>query len=234
MANDSIACEIPSTQEVVDALRQHPNEVDYAAQTAVEFFYTKVLITVNANISSKEVWTANNSYVDILKGDWATFYATAHILLQQYSNIDNILANTSSDSSDEDGSKKKTRKSRARLMDAKARRSLANNFYKAVKIYKGLLTEEAKPRMRAWDALYSPAKASRDKLGAKDRQTVAPVEHQATDEAEVENSMQDFFKESGDFDFLAQTGPGGAWGQATAAVQQERQKAIDGTPSYAA
>ena len=236
MARDDIACHIPSTKEVLEALKLHPDDADYPAKTAVEFFYRTVLVTVNANINSKEVWTANNSYVDILKGDWAAVYATAHILLHQYSNIDNILANTSSDSDDGDdgGNNRRTKKKRKRLMDAKTRRSLASTFYKAVKTYKNLLTEDAKPRMRAWDALYSPAKASSDKLGAKDRPTVAPVEHQANDEAEFSCHMDDFFKESGEFDFLEQTGPGGAWGQATAAAQQERQEAIAGTFSYEA
>lgn len=216
---------IPTVEDVTHALRMHPlNDPRVTSQhrEAVKFFYHVVLVAIGGSASCKAVWTKSNNYIDILGANWPTFFGSGLVLLSKYSGLDNIINNSTSSTSDSDTGGAKQKKQRARLMDAKSKRTLGPFFYRKVNDCRALEREEgAKERLKAWDALYSPAAVAGQKLGAKDRPSVATGSHQATAKAEMESDLLGDLLSGPDFEFLQQTGPGGQWGQASTDIQNQ-------------
>jgi hypothetical protein len=217
------AC-IPPSTTVMAALEKSPENCTEEEKTAVEFFYRKALVCVEANIASKEVWTASNTYWSILLKDWYFVFATALTLLDRYSSVTNIVENLRRKDSSESDSSKECKRTRARL-HTKAEKDAVRNlyFHYCTKFRKMQAGAGAEERMKQWDKLYSPAAKQASKKGAKDRRSIAPAEHRAR--SNEPSAIDAFLSMSGDFDFLQQTGDD-VWGQATSGLREERQMEI--------
>ena len=81
--------------------------------------------------------------------------------------------------------------------------------------------------MKLWDGLYSPAAARDAVKGAKDRQSIAPTEHQAKQSEGAPTDLDDFMRHSADFDFLDNSETTMLWDDATSNMQLDRQAAIE-------
>jgi hypothetical protein len=115
VSGEAIKALIPEAVTVLRALEKTPGACTEGEKNAVEFFYKKAMVCVDANITSKDIWIANNTYRKILKKDWYFVFATGLTLLAKYSSIANILENLKKkDTSDSDNSKE-SKRTRARL-----------------------------------------------------------------------------------------------------------------------
>lgn len=215
VSEEEITALIPLSETVLAALGKSPDKCTEKERGAVEYFYKKALVCVEANISSKEVWTPGNTYWQILKKDWYFIFATALTLLDRYSSVANIVENLRRKDTSESDSSKECKRTRARLHTRAEKDAVRALYFHYCTLFRTMQTAAGvEERMRLWDRLYSPAAEQASKKGAKDRQSVAPTEHQANNDAT--SAQDDFMLSSGDFDFL----------QATNSMQQERQVAI--------
>jgi hypothetical protein len=216
---------IPQATTVLMALEKNPEECTEEEQTAVEFFYRKALVCVEANIASKDVWTAGNTYWKILLADWCFVFATGLTLLARYSCVGNIVENMQKKESSESDSSKDCKRKRARLHTKVEKAAVRYLYFSYCSLFRTMQKEEgAERRMERWDGLYSPAIRQASKKGAKDRQSIAPTEHQA--KTESQSALNDFMLSSVDFSFLQPTGID-LWGQATNGLQDDRRMAIN-------
>ncbi len=78
---------------VLRAQEKTPEACTEGERDAVKHFYERALGCVDANVASKDIWIANNTYLKILKNDWYFVMATGLTLLAKYSPIANILEN---------------------------------------------------------------------------------------------------------------------------------------------
>ncbi len=200
---------------VMLALEKIPEACSEGERNAVEFFYKKAIACVDANIASKDIWIANNTYLKILKNDWYFVFATGLTLLAKYSSIANILENL------------KNKNTRARLHNKAEKAAVRQTHWRYCTLFRQMVAVEGvEQRMKLWDELYSPAAAREAVKGARDRQSIAPTEHQAKPSDGAPTNLDNFMKSSPDFDFLHHSGAD-IWAGAASTMQLERQAAIE-------
>jgi hypothetical protein len=212
---------------VMLALEKIPEACSEGERNAVEFFYKKAIACVDANIASKDIWIANNTYLKILKNDWYFVFATGLILLAKYSSPDNIVENLKRKDTSDSESSKEGKRTRARLHNKAEKAAIRQLYFHYCNRFGAMMAEEGvERRMKLWDDLYSPAAAREAVKGARDRQSIAPKEHQAKPSDGAPSDLDNFMKSSPDFDFLHHSGAD-IWAGATSTMQIERQEAIE-------
>ena len=212
---------------VMLALEKIPEACSEGKRNAVEFFYKKAIACVDANIASKDIWIANNTYLKILKNDWYFVFATGLILLAKYSSTDNILENLKRKNTSDSESSKEGKKTRAHLHNKAEKAAICELYFHYCIRFQAMMADEGvERRMKLWDDLYSPAAAREAVKGARDRQSIAPKEHQAKPSDGAPADLDNFMKSSPDFDFLHRSGAD-IWAGATSTMQLERQAAIE-------
>jgi hypothetical protein len=227
VSGEAIKALIPEAVTVLRALEKTPGACTEGEKNAVEFFYKKAMVCVDANITSKDIWIANNTYRKILKKDWYFVFATGLTLLAKYSSIANILENVKrKDTSDTDSSKD-SKRTRARLHSKAEKAEVRDVYFHYCSLFRTMGGKEGvEQRMKQWDDLYSPAAARTAQKGAKDRRSIAPTEHQAEPNDGAPTDLDNFMKSSPDFDFLDNTRTN-VWDEATSNMQLDRQAAVN-------
>ena len=230
LSQENIRAHIPQAETVFRALEKTPEECTRADKAAVEFFYKKALVCVGANIKTKVIWVANNIYRKIVTKDWYFVFANGLTLLETYSSVDNICENMRRRNTSDSDSSKDCKRTRARMHTTAERAEVHKLYFHYCAVFKKMISKEgAEERMALWDGLYSPAAARASRKGAKDRQSIAPTEHQAKPGGGAPNDIDTFMMASGDFSFLNTAGT--IWDDATNSMQMERQAAIDAQPT---
>jgi hypothetical protein len=182
---------LPRWEDAKSGLSKKPCECSDLEKEAVKFLYQVILPRLTSSVKTSKVWIRNNTYYKILGAQWASTMATALVLHQHYTSLENIMLNreslrlgqtepntsTATNSSDsEDGATKKRK--RKRLHTARERGKMYNDYFKFCKFFRDQVKAnktDLEERMGMWDALYSPLANKAPDVSR--RATICPSEH---------------------------------------------------------
>jgi hypothetical protein len=167
---------VPEFDLVMVAIKKDPEDATQEEIAAMKFFLGKVLPCVDANQSKKLSWMSNGSTCKKLPNNWNLDAATALVLMNDYSCLENVEHNAAVSDGETDSSKKRKR-SRLRSPD-KANVEKTSQFYRLCSQLKEIQQGgQFEQRMVKWQDTCEIAKTTTNTRGPNDRLNIVPDEH---------------------------------------------------------
>ncbi len=185
---------VPDPQLILGALRKKPSECSEDQTNAVEFLMNVALPATNSILKLTRQWQTYGTHQKILGANWAHTFASGVLLMEEFSDMENITHNLTQQA--------KKRRKRMKTKASDSRRF--DSFYKWGKDFLKLSKEEgSSQRLAEWDQLCSKKKEA-EELGKKvtARDPIVPqskLGSSSSEEGSGEADMQEFLSEMGCF-----------------------------------
>ena len=173
-----------------------PDEASDDMKNAMSFFLNTVIPCVDPDVGRKQDWLGahGGTLMEKFAGCWHYEMATALLILQEYSDTENLEHNANIPADNDLTSETSAKKKRKRLHSKHQRKGLQDCYYGLCKKMQILQQESGfGERMAAWERACSPNKHAKQLRGPGDRVNVVPTEHRAGAN-NTENSFLDFIQ----------------------------------------